>query len=183
MNALSLHLLAEATVVKNESYKGSQELVRQYMLCVAPRAAVEETCSAIQSSPDGLECLASSAWPMPAAFWPAKIPASRPCASQAKKNMSIRTQEGTPPFSRPLGRMAAHAMRRTLYPCASGHTSRSCGLQPANPKNLRLRHPKETQEKPTETQGKPKKTQEKPTETQEDFANPASCAPSRSGDG
>jgi hypothetical protein len=99
---------------------------------------------------------------MPAASWPAKIPASRPCASQAKKNMSKRTQRGTPRLSRPLGRMAARTVRRSLYPCASGHTSPSRGLQPVNPKNLRLRHPTETQEKPKKTQEKPATPAEQP---------------------
>ncbi|MCX6633518.1 MAG: hypothetical protein NT090_00250, partial [Acidobacteria bacterium] len=75
-------LLAKATVLKKESLEGFQELVRQYMLRIAPRdpvelAAVEEICSATwrlyrlraierkaidlelatQSSPDDLECL------------------------------------------------------------------------------------------------------------------------------
>ena len=74
--------LAKATVVKKESREGFQELVRQFMLRIAPRdpveqAAVEEICSATwrlyrlraierkainlelaaQSSPDDLECL------------------------------------------------------------------------------------------------------------------------------
>ena len=74
--------LAKATVVNRESRQGFQELVRQYMLHIAPRdpveqAAVEEICSATwrlyrlraierkaidlelaaQSSPDDLECL------------------------------------------------------------------------------------------------------------------------------
>ncbi|MCX6633900.1 MAG: hypothetical protein NT090_02205, partial [Acidobacteria bacterium] len=74
--------LAKTTVLKTESRKGFQELVRQHMLCIAPRNyveqdAVEEICSATwrlyrlraierkaidleiatQSSPDDLECL------------------------------------------------------------------------------------------------------------------------------
>jgi len=74
--------LVKATVVKKESPEGFQELVRQFMLRIAPRdpveqAAVEEICSATwrlyrlraierkaidlelaaQSSPDDLECL------------------------------------------------------------------------------------------------------------------------------
>ena len=74
--------LAKATVLKKESREGFQELVRQYMLRIAPRDpveqdAVEEICSATwrlyrlraierkaidlelaaQSSPDDLECL------------------------------------------------------------------------------------------------------------------------------
>jgi hypothetical protein len=49
-------------------------------------------------------------------------------------------------------------VRRSLNPCASGRTSPSRGLQPLNPKNLRLCQP-------TETREEPKKTQEKPTET------------------
>jgi len=74
--------LAKATVVKKESREGFQELVRQYMLRIAPRDpveqdAVEEICSATwrlyrlraierkaidlelaaQSSPNDLECL------------------------------------------------------------------------------------------------------------------------------
>jgi len=74
--------LAKATVLKKESRKGLQELVRQHMLSIAPRDpveqdAVEEICSATwrlyrlraierkaidlelaaQSSPDDLECL------------------------------------------------------------------------------------------------------------------------------
>jgi hypothetical protein len=78
----SHHLLAKTTVLKVESRKGFQELVREHMLCIAPRdavefAAVEEICSATwrlyrlraierkaidlelaaQSSPDNLECL------------------------------------------------------------------------------------------------------------------------------
>jgi hypothetical protein len=82
MTARSLSLLAKTTVVKKESLKGFQELVRQHMLCIAPREAVEqdaveEICSATwrlyrlraierkaidlelatQSSPDDLECL------------------------------------------------------------------------------------------------------------------------------
>jgi hypothetical protein len=82
MNARSLNLLAKITVVKNESRQGFQELVRQHVLCVAPRDAVEqdaveEICSATwrlyclraierkaidlelatQSSPDDLDCL------------------------------------------------------------------------------------------------------------------------------
>jgi len=68
-------------------------------------------------------------------------------------------------MSRPPAGPAARNVHRSLNPCASGHTSRSRGLHPGNPKNLRLRHPTETQEKPKETQEKPKKTQEKPTET------------------
>ena len=58
MNALSRHLLAKATVLKNESRESFQELVRQHTLCIASRDPVEATCSAIQSSPDSLECLA-----------------------------------------------------------------------------------------------------------------------------
>ena len=58
MDALSLHLLAKATVLNNESHNGLPELVRQHTPCIAPRDAVEETCSAIQSSPNDLECLA-----------------------------------------------------------------------------------------------------------------------------
>ena len=83
MEAHSLHLLARTTVLKNESLKGFRELVRQHMLRIAPRDAVEQTaveeiCSATwrlhrlraierktidlelatQSSTDNLECLA-----------------------------------------------------------------------------------------------------------------------------
>jgi len=77
--------LAKATVLKKESRKGLQELVRQHMLSIAPRDpveqdAVEEICSATwrlyrlraierktidlelatQSSPDDLGCLAQA---------------------------------------------------------------------------------------------------------------------------
>ena len=82
MTARSLNLLARITVVKKESRKGFQELVRQHMLSIVPRNvveqdAVEEICSATwrlyrlraierkaidlelaaQSSPDDLECM------------------------------------------------------------------------------------------------------------------------------
>ena len=82
MDAHSLNLLTKTTVLKNESRKGFHELVRQHMLRIAPRDAVEQTaveeiCSATwrlhrlraierkaidlelatQSSPDDLECL------------------------------------------------------------------------------------------------------------------------------
>ena len=75
-------LLAKATVLKNESRQAFHEMVREHMLCIAPRNAVEqdaveEICSATwrlyrlraierkaidlelatQSSPDDLECL------------------------------------------------------------------------------------------------------------------------------
>jgi hypothetical protein len=97
-----------------------------------------------------------SGWPMPAALRP------------AKKNSTKPPPRGTPRGNRPLGRPAGRTLRRSLYPCASGHTSRSHGLQPMDPKYLRLRHP-------TETQEKPKKTQEKPTETQEKPAAGVPC--------
>ena len=135
--------LAKTTVVKNESRQGFQELVRQHTLRIAPRDAVEKTCSATQSFPDGLECLAHARG-VPAG----KNPRIRALRQPGEKNMSIRTQRGTPPLSRPLGRPAARTARRSLYPCASGHTSRSRGLQPVNPKNCCRRHPTKTQEKP-----------------------------------
>jgi hypothetical protein len=81
MHARSLNLLAKVTVVKKESLKGFQELVRQHVLCIAPhnhveQDTVEEICSAVwrlyrlraierraidleldtQSSPGDLEC-------------------------------------------------------------------------------------------------------------------------------
>ncbi|MDP3001111.1 MAG: hypothetical protein Q8N47_26750 [Bryobacterales bacterium] len=75
-------LLAKATVLKNESREAFHEMVREHMLCIGPRNAVEqdaveEICSATwrlyrlraierkaidlelatQSSPDNLECV------------------------------------------------------------------------------------------------------------------------------
>jgi hypothetical protein len=138
MDALSLRLLSKATVLKNESHNGLQELVRQHTLCIASRDPVEEICSAIQSSPDGPECLAH-----PCGVLAGKNPRLQALRQPGEKNMSKRTQRGTPRLSRPLGRMAAaRTVRRSLYPCASGHTSRSRGLQPVNPHNLRLRRPR-----------------------------------------
>jgi len=150
MDALSLHLLAKTTVDDT--------------LCIASRDPVEATCSAIQSSPDDLDCL------VPAGKNPRLHALRQTCEKKGSRKPPPRK---VPRGSRPLGRMAARTVRRSLYPCASGHTSRSRGLQPANRKNLRLRHPKKTQEKPKETQEKPKKTQEKPTETQENPTTPA----------
>jgi len=43
MDAHSLRLLTKITVIKNESRKGFHELVRQHMLRIAPRDAVEQT--------------------------------------------------------------------------------------------------------------------------------------------
>jgi hypothetical protein len=82
MNAISLNLLANATVLKKESRESFQELLRLHTLCIAPRdaveqSAVEEICSATwrlhrlraiehktvilelaaQPSADDLECL------------------------------------------------------------------------------------------------------------------------------
>ena len=79
-----------------------------------------------------------------------------------KKEFAQIAPVGTPRVGRPLARMAARTVRRSLYPCASGHTSRSYELQPVNPKNLRLRHPKKTQEKPKKTQENPRKTHRNP---------------------
>jgi hypothetical protein len=178
MNALSLHLLAEATVVKNESYKGSQELVRQYMLCVAPRAAVEETCSAIQSSPDGLECLAHACGVL--AGKNPRLQAVRQPGEKKHVNSNPRRHASLQPPAGPDGgaRYAPDPLSMRLRPHIP--VLRTSAREPQKPP------PPPSQGNPRKTHGNPRKTQEnprKPTETQEDFANPASCAPSRSGDG
>ena len=89
-----------------------------------------------------------------------------PCPSVAtclgstqKKDSAKSPLSGAPRGSRPLRRPAASNVRRSLIPCASGHTSRSNGFRPVSPKNIRLRHPKKTREKPKKTQEKPKETQ------------------------
>jgi hypothetical protein len=135
----SLCLLAKVTVLNNESHKGFQELLRQHILRIAPRAAVEATCSAIQSSPGDLECLAHACGVLAG-----KNPRIQAPRQPGERKITKRTQGGSPRLSRPLGRMAARTVRRSVYPWASGHTSRSRGLQPVNPKNLRLRHSRGT---------------------------------------
>jgi hypothetical protein len=120
MDALSLHLLAKATIVKNESCESFQELLRQHTLRIAPRDAIEETCSASQSSPDGLECL-----PHACGALAGKYPRLQALRQPGEKNMSKRTQRGTPPLSRPLGRPAGRTVRRSLYPCAQNIIRRS----------------------------------------------------------
>jgi len=144
MDALSLHLLAKATVLKDKSYKGFQELVRHYILRIAPPAAVEETCSAIQSSPDDLDCL------VPAGKNPRLHALRQTCEKKGSRKSPPRK---APRGSRPLGRPAGRTVRRSLYPCASGHTSRSRGLQPVNPHNLRLRRPRTNPGKPRHHRG------------------------------
>jgi len=67
MHARSLNLLAKVTVVKKELLKGFHELVRQHLLRIAPRNAVElpavqETCSAIERKAIDLE-LATQSFP------------------------------------------------------------------------------------------------------------------------
>jgi hypothetical protein len=208
MDARSLHLLAKTTVLKSESLKGFQELVRQHLLRIAPRDAVEQTaveeiCSATwrlhrlraierktidlelatQSSPDDLECLARACGALagknPHLLFQRhetrlqniirrslnRIETLR--RIEAQKNSTKPPPRGTPRVSRPLGRPANRNVRRSLNPCASGHTSPSLGLHPVNPKNLRLRRPTEAQEKPKKNPRKPKKNPPKPTETQE----------------
>ena len=150
-----------------------------YFMRIPAQPAAARATSARSSMPGDLQCLVRASGALAG-----KNPRIQALPQPGeKKEFDQITPVGTLRVGRPLGRMAAHTMRRSLYPCASGHTSPSCELQPVNLKNLRLRHPKKTQEKPKKTQEKPKKTQEKPTETQEIFANPASRAPSRSGDG
>ena len=146
MTARSLSLLAKTTVVKKESLKGFQELVRQHMLCIAPREAVEqdaveEICSATwrlyrlwaierkaidlelatQSSPDDLECLTHA------------------CGALAGKNQHILLQRHETGLQNIIRRSLARieALRRIVpqekfepLPCA-GHASAQPPYGPA----------------------------------------------------
>jgi hypothetical protein len=113
---------------------------------------------AIERKTIDLECLTHAC----GALAGAPSLASRPCASPAKKNVLKRTHRGTPRLSRSLGRPAGRTVRRSLYPCASGHTSQSGGLPSMTLKNVRRRHPTEN---PGRTHRKPARTHPQPTRT------------------
>jgi hypothetical protein len=138
-------------------------------VCAAIERKTIDLGLAAQSSPDDLECLTHACGALPG-----KNPRIQALRQPGEKNLTKRTQRGTPRVSRPLGPPARRTVRRSLYPCASGHTSPSRGLRPVNPKNLRLRHPTETQERPKKTQEKPTETRERPTETR---GKPAAAVP------
>jgi hypothetical protein len=63
--------------------------------------------------------------------------------SRQKKDSTKSTLSGTPRRSRPPGRPAGRDVRRSLYPCASGHTFRAHGLPPVTFRNLPFHHPTE----------------------------------------
>jgi len=140
---------------------------RLYRLRAIERKAIDLEL-ATQSSPDDLECLAHACGalpgknPRPQNIIRRSLARIQALRQPGEKNLTKRTQRGTPRLSRPLGRPAGRTVRRSLYPCASGHTSRSHGLQPVNSKNLRLRHPTE---KPRRTHRKPARTHPQPTRT------------------
>jgi len=122
MDALSLHLLAKATVLNNESHNGLPELVRQHTPCIAPRDAVEETCSAIQSSPDDLECLAHACGVLAG-----KNPRIQALRSQAKKTCQFEPGEAR------LGSAARWAgWRRALRAAAFIHAPPATHPDPAD---------------------------------------------------
>ena len=106
-----------------------------------------------------------------------------PCPSVAtrlgstqKKDSAKSPLSGTPLGSRSLRRPAGRNVLRGLIPCASGHTFPPSGLQPVDPKNLRLRHPKKTQEKPKKTQENPRKPHGNPRKTRRNPGNPTTPA-------
>ena len=115
MDALSLRLLSKATVLKNESHNGLPELVRQHTLCIASRDPVEEICSAIQSSPDGPECLA------------------HPCGVLAGKNPRLQALRQPGEKKHVKTNPARHA---SAQPPAGPHGGAHCAPEPLS---MRLR--------------------------------------------
>jgi hypothetical protein len=157
--ARSLNLLAKVTVVKKESLKGFQELVRQYMLSTAPRNAVEEICSAYyQTNParhaspqppagphGGAHCAPE---PLSMRLRP-RIPAPRTSAPGAPRTAASERTQKTPATPaqppRPAGRVFLSTSR--------GETPPPDEPQPAVPRNAAPdaplpRHPPEPQPPP-----------------------------------
>ena len=188
-------LLAKATVLKNESREGFQELVRQHMLRIAPRdaveqAAVEEICSATwrlyrlraierkaidlelaaQSSPDDLECLLHACGALAGKESPLPPP---PPASRNPP------PEHHPARPRPHRGPASHRATKKFGKIAlveppSGRASYCAGAlihappdTHPRPPGCSLRHPRKN---PGRTQEEPRKnprrTREEPTRTQ-----------------
>ena len=191
MNARSLNLLAKITVVKNEPRQGFQELVRQHMLCIAPRNSVqqdaaEEICSAIepktidlelatQSSPDDLECLTHACGalagknPRPKKILRRSLARIQALRQPGEKKFEQTTPVGHPsggPPSGPTG--GAQCAPKPLSMRLRTHipVPRTSACEPQKPPPPPShRNPRKTQEKPTETQEKPTEAHGNPRKT------------------
>jgi len=157
IDALSLYLLAKVTVFKDESHKGFQELVRQHTLRIAPRDAVEETCSAIQSFPDDLGCLAHACG-VPAG----KNPRIQALRQTGKKRFDQTTPVGHTSSGPPAGPDGGpHCAPEPLSMRLRPHIPvlRTSAREPQKPP------PPPSHGNPRKTHGNPRKTQENPRKT------------------
>ena len=150
MDALSFHPLAKTTVLKNESHKGFQELVCHHTLRIAPRRRRGNLLSHPVFA-GGLECLVRACDVL--AGKNPRLQAPRPPGERNSRKLPPRN---TPRVSRPVRRPAGRTVRRSLYPCASGHSSPSHGRRPVNPKNPASATPRKPKRNPRRTHGNPR---------------------------